>query len=116
MPLPRGIAPDSEFLRDPFQGWHEGRNQLTPWLEYFLGVMLLGSYREFEKCVSLVETARGAKAAMIVPAIERLPARFAISDLMTQCPAVGVDYIRKTPRVERDAGRIRSDGRGPDAA
>lgn len=105
-----------DALHQSSQGWHDGKHLLTPWLEYFLGVMLLGAYREFENRVGLVETARGAKAAMIVSAIERLPARFTISDLMAQCPTVGVDYIRKTLRVERDAGRLRSDGRGPDAA
>ena len=31
------------------QGWHEGRHSLIPWWEYFLGVMMLGCYREFEK-------------------------------------------------------------------
>src|SRR2546428_6921850 len=30
------------------QGWHEGGHSLLPWWENFLGVMLLGAYREFE--------------------------------------------------------------------
>ncbi len=30
------------------QGWHDGRHTLLPWWEYFLGVMLLSAYREFE--------------------------------------------------------------------
>jgi Fic family protein len=97
------------------QGWHEGRHNLTPWFEYFLGVMLLSAYREFEKRVGLIETAKGAKAAMIVSAIEKLPPRFTISDVAAQCPTVGIDHIRKTLRAERDAGKLRSEGRGPKA-
>jgi Fic family protein len=98
------------------QGWHEGQHNLNPWLEYFLGVMLLGAYREFENRVGSVETARGAKAAMILAEVKRLPMRFTISDVMARCPTVGIDYVRKILRVERDSGRLRSDGRGPDAA
>lgn len=105
-----------DALYQSSQGWHEGQHTLIPWLEYFLGVMLVGAYREFESRVGLVASARGAKAAMIAAAIERLPMRFTISDVMAQCPTVGIDYVRKTLRAERDEGRLRSDGRGPDAA
>src|SRR5271168_4773874 len=36
------------------RGWHEGRHNLVPWWEYFLGVMMLGCYREFEKRVGAI--------------------------------------------------------------
>lgn len=97
------------------QGWHEGKHNLTPWIEYFLGVMLTTAYREFENRVGLVETAKGAKAAMIVAAVERLPMRFSISDVAANCPTVGIDHLRNTLRAERDAGRLRSEGKGPKA-
>jgi Fic family protein len=97
------------------QGWHEGNHDLKPWLEYFLGVMLLTSYREFENRVGSVESAKGAKAAMVLAAIERLPARFTIGDVGKKCPTVGIDHLRKILRAERDAGRLKAEGRGPNA-
>lgn len=104
-----------DALQASSQGWHEGKHDLMPWLEYFLGVMLLTAYKEFEHRVGLVESAKGAKAAMIVSAIEKLPMRFTIGDVAEHCPTVGIDHIRKTLRLQRDAGKIRSEGRGPRA-
>ncbi len=95
--------------------WHEGRHQLLPWWEYFLGVVLLGAYREFEERMNLVATARGSKTAMILDIINRFPGDFAISDLRERCPHVGVDLIRRILRQEREAGRLTCLGRGPDA-
>ncbi len=98
------------------QGWHEGEHDIIPWLEYFLGVMLLGSYREFESRVGLVVNAKGTKAALILAAIDKLPAKFTIGDVGEQCPTVGIDHIRKTLRAQRDAGKLKSVGRGPNAS
>lgn len=105
-----------DALYQSSQRWHEGRHSLLPWWNYFLGVMLLAAYREFEERVGLVGTARGAKGALVLSAIERMPPRFTISELMVKCPTVGVDYVRKVLRAQRDAGKLKTTGRGPDAA
>ncbi len=97
------------------QGWSEGKHNLAPWLEYFLGVMLLTAYKDFEKRVGAVENAKGAKAAMVIASIEKLPLSFTISDVVALCPTVGIDHIRKTLRFERDLGHLRSEGLGPRA-
>jgi Fic family protein len=97
------------------QGWHEGEHNIVPWLEYFLGVMLLGSYREFERRVGLFVNAKGTKAALILAAIDKLPTKFTISNVAEQCPTVGIDHIRKTLRMQRDKGKLKSVGRGPNA-
>jgi hypothetical protein len=104
-----------DALYQSSQGWHEGKHDLKPWLEYFLGVMLLTAYRELESRVGSVETAKGAKAAMVLAAIEHLPVRFTISDVAKNCPTVGIDHLRKILRAERDAGRLTAEGRGPNA-
>ncbi|MDR9899130.1 hypothetical protein G7B40_031900 [Aetokthonos hydrillicola Thurmond2011] len=36
------------------QDWHQGEHSLLPWWEYFLEVMLLSAYRNFEQGVGLV--------------------------------------------------------------
>jgi Fic family protein len=98
------------------QGWHEGKHTLAPWWNYFLGVVLRTAYREFEERVGMIETARGAKGALVLAAIERLPKRFTISQLAGKCPTVGIDYIRKILKSQKAEGKLKSTGRGPDAA
>jgi Fic family protein len=97
------------------QDWHEGQHGLLPWWEYFLGVVLLSAYREFERRVGLVTTFKGAKTAMVLEAIRNIQGEFSISDLQERCPTVGIDWIRRILRQERDAGRLECLGRGPDA-
>ena len=105
-----------DSLHASSQRWHEGEHDIVPWLEYFLGVMLLGSYREFESRVGLVVNAKGTKAALILAAINKLPTKFTIGNVAEQCPTVGIDHIRKTLRIQRDAGQLKSVGRGPNAS
>jgi len=104
-----------ETLHLSSQGWHEGQHLLLSWWEYFLGVMLLGAYREFEERMTIVATGRGTKTAMILDMINRMAKDFSISDLRERCPHVGVDLIRRILRKERHAGRLECLGRGPDA-
>jgi Fic family protein len=76
------------------QGWHEGTHNLLPWTEYFLGVVVLTAYREFERRVGTLTTARGAKTAMVLDAIARLPDGFKMVDLERACPNVTREMIR----------------------
>jgi len=64
-----------EALHRSSQGWHEGRHDLRPWWNYFLGT-LIAAYKEFEERVGTITTARGAKREMVQQTIKRLPSRF----------------------------------------
>lgn len=97
------------------QGWHEGQHQIQPWWEYFLGVMLFGAYKEFERRVGLITTGRGTKTVMVLDAIGHLRGDFNISDLQTICPNVGIDLIRRILREQRNLGKLECLGRGPNA-
>jgi len=105
-----------DSLHRSSKGWHEGKHDIQPWWNYFLGVMLRTAYKEFEERVGMIETSRGAKGALVIAAIEKLPIKFTISQLIEKCPTVGIDYIRKVLRAQRIAGNLRTTGRGPDAA
>lgn len=104
-----------DTLYQSSQVWHQGQHSLLPWWEYFLGVVVLSAYREFEQRVGLVTSVKGAKTAMVLDAISNLPLEFSIRDLQERCPTVGIDLIRRILRQERDAGRLECLGRGPDA-
>jgi hypothetical protein len=95
--------------------WHEGKHSLLPWLEYFLGVVILGAFQEFENRTGLVAGGRGTKTAMVIDVIDRFSGDFSIGDIQERCPTVGIDMIRRVLRQERDEGKITCIGRGPQA-
>lgn len=86
------------------QGWHEGAHTLLQWWEYFLGVMLLTAYREFEHRTGELTSAHGAKTQMVMAAIQKLPATFRYADLAQVCPNVS------RPTIKRVVARLRKEG------
>jgi Fic family protein len=97
------------------QGWHEMQHAILPWWEYFLGVMLFGSYKEFERRVGLITTGRGTKTAMVLDAIGHFKGDFTIRELQESCPHVGIDLIRRILREQKNMGMLECLGRGPNA-
>jgi Fic family protein len=104
-----------DTLLQSSQGWHRGRHSVLPWWEYFLGVMLLGAYREFEGRVGLVTSRRGSKTELALDTIRRFMGDFTVRDVQERCPNIGVDLLRRILREERKAGRVKCLGRGPTA-
>ncbi|MEM9271393.1 MAG: Fic family protein [Cyanobacteria bacterium P01_F01_bin.143] len=104
-----------DTLLQSSQNWHQAKHSLFPWWEYFLGVVVLGAYREFEQRVGTISSTKGTKKAMVLDVIESLPQQFAIADLQEQCPTVSIDHIRRILRKERIEGRLECLGRGADA-
>lgn len=98
------------------QGWHQGRHSLLPWWEYFVGVMLVKAYREFEQRVGATFARRGAKRDMIRDVVNRLPRRFRYADLERALPAVSRPTIARALRDLRAEGAIRCVKPGRDAA
>jgi len=97
------------------QKWHQGKHSLLPWWEYFLGVMLLSAYREFEKRAGMLTTSYGAKSQMILDAIDRLSGDFKVSDIQKICPGVSLDLISRRLKEFKAAGKVEPSGRGPSA-
>src|ERR1044072_9225689 len=83
-----------DTLHASSQNWHLGKHSLVPWWDYFLGVMLLGAYREFERRAGTLTTIRGAKTATVIDAIERLPRAFRMVDVERAAPNVTREMIR----------------------
>ena len=100
-----------EALEASSHGWHEGRQDVFPWLRYFWGVVLR-AYREFQDRVGTLREGRGAKSDLVEEAVSRRTGPFAISDIEAECPGVTRDWIRIVLRRMRDAGRIAPRGRG----
>jgi Fic family protein len=102
-------------LRASSQRWHEARHSLVPWWEYFVGVMLVSAYREFEDRVGVTSARRGAKRDMIRDAVRRLPKQFRYADLARGLPAVSRPTIARALRELRAEGAIQCLKPGRDA-
>lgn len=100
-----------ESLNRSSQNWHEGRHELTPWLNFFLAIVRRG-YAEFEQRAGQVRAPRGAKTALVEAAILAFPAQFAIAELEQKCPGVSRDMLRHLLNRLRQEARIKCVQRG----
>lgn len=96
------------------QGWHEGRHDPWPYLNYLLFIMKT-AYREFEDRAESLAAPRGAKTEMVLTEIASFYDFFTVSDLKRKCPTVSVDMIRKILKDLNKQGKLRCSGRGPKA-
>lgn len=103
-----------EALHRSSQGWHEGRHDLRPWIEYFLGVMI-AAYNDFEAMVGTIASAKGAKRALVKNAVAHLPPRFTVGELARVCKGISRKTLVRALRDLREEGSLRCIGRGPDA-
>jgi Fic family protein len=103
-----------ETLEVSSQGWHEGRHDVQPWLDYFWGA-LLRAYKEFEVRVGTIDKRHGGKSDRVrVEALKRiLP--FSITELEEACPGVSRDTVRMVLRSLKAEGLIESTGKGRSA-
>ncbi len=103
-----------EALETSSDGWHEGRHDLVPWLQYSHGV-LIAAYLEFEQRVGQMGTGRGAKREMVIDCIRHLSATFRYADVERACPGVSRPTIVRVLGELRDNGEIRCTKGGRDA-
>lgn len=83
-----------ETLEQSSKGWHEGKHDPWPYVNYILFI-LKSAYREFEERVGQMNSPRGTKREMIINAIDRRNRPFQVADLQRDCPGVSLDFIRK---------------------
>ena len=100
-----------ETLEQSSQGWHEGKHDPWPYINYVLYI-LKSAYREFEERSGALTTARGAKTSMVLDAIERLPATFRMADLERASPNVTREMIRVVLNRLKKENKIYCEGRG----
>jgi Fic family protein len=93
------------------QGWHEGRHNVLPWVEYFLST-ILAAYREFESRLGRLSSGHGSKTDMVLNAIDGFIGDFSISDVEKACPMVGRDWVRALLQRLKQEGKIEALGKG----
>lgn len=103
-----------ETLEQSSQGWHEGKHDPWPYINYVLFI-LKSAYREFEERVGQLRSPKGAKTVLITTAIERAIGPFRVADIQRECPGVSVDMIRRVLKNLREAGQVECLGLGQNA-
>ena len=103
-----------ETLEQSSQGWHEGKHDPWPYVNYLLFI-LKSAYKEFEERVGQTASPKGAKTELVTAAIRRFPGSFRVSDIQRECPGVSVDLIRQVLKNLRSVGRVKCLGRGQSA-
>lgn len=103
-----------EVLQHSSDGWHEGRHDILPWLNYSLSTLRM-AYREFEERAARERPARGSKADLVAYALENLQSPFGIADVQRLCPSVSREMIRVVMNRWRRDGKLEIVRRGRDA-
>jgi Fic family protein len=101
-------------LQESSQGWHDGKHDLLPWLNYYLAI-IRRAYIEFEQRAGQIKSPRGAKAELVLAAIRRQPGDFRLIDIERECPGVGREWIRSLLSDLKTAGEVTCQGKGPGA-
>ena len=103
--------PYYEALNKSSMLWHDGKNNLQIWLEYFLGV-IIKAYKELEDRVGCIENTKGSKSIRIEMAIEGKLGYFTKNEIRIICPDVGEATINRVFERLKVDGKIEVVGKG----
>lgn len=103
-----------ETLEQSSQGWHEGKHNPWPYINYVL-FTIKTAYREFEERIGQLRSPKGAKTELIKWAIQSFSSEFSLSELERACPSVSRDMIRRVLRELQGLKEVECLGRGPGA-
>lgn len=91
-------------------GWHEGTENVVPFIKYILGT-ILAAYKDFEERMALVEIKLPA-LEMVRRASENKIGRFNKQDIRELCPTISDSSIECALRKLVAAGELKKEGRG----
>lgn len=91
-------------------GWHEGIEDVVPFIKYILGT-ILAAYKDFEDRMELVETKLSA-LEMVKRASENKIGRFNKQDIRELCPTLSDSSIEGALRKLVASGELQREGKG----
>lgn len=91
-------------------GWHEGKEDVVPFIKYLLGT-ILAAYKDFEDRFSLVETKHSALETVRL-AIQQKIGRFSKQDIRELCPSLSLSSLEGALRKMVASGELRREGNG----
>lgn len=97
------------LLRAQF-GWHEGQEDVVPFIKYLLGT-ILAAYKDFEDRFALVETKLTALETVRRASMNKI-GRFTKQDIRELCPALSISSVEGSLRKLVDVGELKREGTG----
>ena len=91
-------------------GWHEGTEDVVPFIKYLLGT-ILSSYKDFEDRFALVETILPALETVRRATMEKV-GRFTKQDIRELCPSLSISSIEGALRKLVASGELKREGSG----
>lgn len=91
-------------------GWHEGMEDVVPFIKYLLGIVL-SAYKDFEERFALVETKRSALEMVRCATMNKL-GRFTKQDIRELCPSLSISSIEGALRKLVVSGELKREGVG----
>lgn len=99
-----------DVLQSASQGWHEGKNDPTPFVKYILGTVL-AAYRDFEDRVTLVDEKLPA-LEQVRQAAQKKVGKFTKSEMMELCPSISKASVENSLKKLVDTGALTRHGTG----
>ena len=91
-------------------GWHEGKEDVVPFIKYLLGTVL-AAYRDFADRFALVEIKLPALEKVRRAALNKI-GRFTKQDIHELCPSLSISSIEGGLRKLVSAGELKKEGSG----
>lgn len=91
-------------------GWHEGKEDVVPFIKYLLGT-ILAAYRDFADRFALVEIKLPALETVRRAALNKI-GRFTKQDIRELCPSLSISSIEGGLRKLVSAGELKREGSG----
>ena len=91
-------------------GWHEGTEDVVPFIKYLLGI-ILSAYKDFEDRFALVETKLSALETVRRATMEKI-GRFTKQDIRELCPSLSISSIEGALRKLVASSELKREGAG----
>ena len=104
-----------EALQASSIGWYDNANDVKPYVEYTLG-MILKAYRELESRVEGIANQRMSKSDRIRRVFETTLGKVSKRDILAKCPDISTAMVEMTLKAMLDEGAIKKIGGGRSTA
>lgn len=99
-----------DALNQSQTGWHEGTEDVVPFIKYLLGT-ILAAYKDFADRFTLVENRLSALETVRLATMNKI-GRFTKQDIRELCPSLSISSIEGALRKLVDAGELKREGAG----
>lgn len=99
-----------DVLRQVQRGWHEGQEDVVPFIKYLLGTVL-SAYKDFEDRFALVEQKLPALETVRLATMNKV-GRFTKQDIRELCPSLSISSIEGALRKLTASGELKREGSG----